>query len=148
MNCNIIASYRHSFCLLKQTCNAERVKLFEIAHRQLGKGLTDSSAFSYSHNDSCFPFAQPKMRSRQDRVLRCHHLREDANILTPLLFCEKHTQPLLGFHCGEIKLLGSVLSFKGAWKLKTGVLPRMCYPYTSGVIKGFPHNLQRKSGTP
>lgn len=88
------------------------------------------------------------MRSRQDRVLRCHHLREDANILTPLLFCEKHTQPLLGFHCGEIKLLGSVLSFKGAWKLKTGVLPRMCYPYTSGVIKGFPHNLQRKSGTP
>lgn len=44
--------------------------------------------------------------------------------------------------------MGSVLSFRGAWKLKTGVLPRMSYPHTSGVIKGFPHNLQRKSGTP
>lgn len=63
-------------------------------------------------------------------------------------FVKKHTQPLLGFHCGEIKLLGSVLSLNRAWKRKTGVLPRMSYPYTPGGVKGFPRNLQRKSETP
>lgn len=51
----------------------------------------------------------------------------------------KKTLPLLGFHCGEMKLLGSVLSFKRAWKTKMGVLPRMSYPYSPRGIQGFPH---------
>lgn len=54
MNCNIITSYRHSFCLLKQTCIAVRVKLFELTDN-LAEDL--QIAFSHSHNDSCFPFA-------------------------------------------------------------------------------------------
>lgn len=75
--------------------------------------------------------------------LRCHQRGGECSDPAPR--GEKHTRPLPFCHHREIKLLGSILSFKRAWKRKAGALPRVLHPHSPGGIKGFPHNVQRKS---
>jgi len=82
------------------------------------------------------------MRSRQERVIRCHQPRRGCKHRdpTPLL---RRTLSLCSVSTAGKSSCWD-LSFKRAWKRKADVLPRTSYPYPPGRNEGFPPNLQRK----